>query len=189
MPAREASEIALHPCMFDQQRSPSRDENRSRDDRAVPGIAGARRLPRRTVRQGRHRGRVGRPRRDRLEVGGQGCRQSARRRSVRQPRQAARGRQGRHVQCLRVGQLLPRRGHQGRQPPARAPRHRHVCGHRRQAGVAGLYRPATRQPRRRRAVLCRHALSGAASVVRVSCRARRSGWCRRRRARAAASTR
>ena len=34
------------------------------------------------------------------------------RRSVRQPRHAARAGQGRHVQCLRMGQLLPRRRHQ-----------------------------------------------------------------------------
>src|ERR1700747_1645796 len=45
------------------------------------------------------------------------------RNSVPQPRQAARAGQGRHVQRLRMGQLLPRPGHWPEQPPARPPRH------------------------------------------------------------------
>ena len=52
--------------------------------------------------------------------------QSGRRRSVRQPRQAARAGQGRHVQRLRMGQLLPRAGHRRGQPAGRPPRHRHL---------------------------------------------------------------
>ena len=66
-------------------------------------------------------------------------------RSVLEPRPDARAGQGRHVQRLRMGQLLPRPGHQGRQPPGRAARHRHLC---RDRGAARIRRcsPASSSP-------------------------------------------
>ena len=86
---------------------------------------------------------------------------------VLQPRQDARAGQGRHVQRLRMGQLLPRPGYAGRQPPGRAARHRHLRRHRGAAGFAGVHRPAIGRQDRRRAVLLRHALSRAASARRL----------------------
>ncbi len=86
---------------------------------------------------------------------------------VLQPRQDARAGQGRHVQRLRMGQLLPRPGYPGRQPPGRAARHRHLRRHRGAAGLAGVHRAATGRQDGRRAVLLRHALSGAASARRL----------------------
>jgi hypothetical protein len=59
---------------------------------------------------------------------------------------------------------LPRGSYRRRQPPGRAPRDRGLCGHRGAAGLARLHRPAARRPHRRRPVLCRHALSRAASL-------------------------
>ena len=96
------------------------------DHGAVPGAAGARGLRRRAVCQGRHRDRMGR---SRAGVDKKTCAASDQpegRRPVQEPRQAARAGQGRHVQCLRVGQLLPRAGHRQGQPPARPPRHRQL---------------------------------------------------------------
>ena len=61
---------------------------------------------------------------------------------VLQPRQDARAGQGRHVQRLRMGQLLPRPGYPGRQPPGRPARHRHLRRHRGAAGFAGVHRAA-----------------------------------------------
>ena len=55
----------------------------------------------------------------------------------------------------------------GRQPPGRPPRHRHLRRHRGAAGFAGLHAAAARRPPRRRAVLCRHALSRAAHAGRL----------------------
>ena len=66
---------------------------------------------------------------------------------VLQPRQDARAGQGRHVQRLRMGQLLPRPGHQGRQPPGRPARHRHLRRHRGAAGFAGVT-PRSNSPAR-----------------------------------------
>src|SRR5262245_5598712 len=83
-------------------------------------------------------------------------------RSVLQSRQATRAGPGRHVQCLRVGQLLPRPGYQDRQPPGRPARHRHLCRARGAAGFTGLHRAAARRPHGRGAVLFRHPLSRAA---------------------------
>ena len=98
--------------------------------------------------------------------------------------------QGRHVQRLRMGQLLPRPGHMGRQPPGR--RRRGIVTY-----AAIVVRPdlqvftgqqlAGRHGRR--AVLLRHALSGAASARGASCRARTSSSAARRTVRVSASMR
>ena len=88
-------------------------------------------------------------------------------RPVPEPRQDARGRQGRHVQCLRMGQLLPRRGDQQGQPAGRAPRHHHLRGDRRRPEVHDLYAAAARQCPGRRAILFRDPLCRAAPARRL----------------------
>ena len=66
---------------------------------------------------------MGRPRRGRRQDRPTASRDSREgRRSLRQPRHPVRAGQGRHVQRLRVGQLLPRRRHRRRQPAGRPPR-------------------------------------------------------------------
>ena len=108
---------------------------------------------------------------------------------VLQPRQDARAGQGRHVQRLRMGQLLPRPGHPGRQPPGRAARHRHLRRHRGAAGLTGVHRRSN-SPARRSA--CR---STSARIIsrcicsKASCRARTSSSAAPRTARGRASTR
>jgi len=52
-----------------------------------------------------------------------------RREPFREPRQVAGTGQGRHVQRLRMGQLLPRSGNRPRQPAARPSRHRRLRGY------------------------------------------------------------
>ena len=82
--------------------------------------------------------------------------------------------QGRHVQRLRMGQLLPRRRHQGRQPAGRPPRHRHLRGDRGAAGFAGLHAAAACRPH---ASACRSMPAPTISRCtcwKVSCRATRS---------------
>ena len=110
---------------------------------------------------------MGRPRRGRRQDRRHLAHRRQGRRPVRQPRHAARTGQGRHVQRLRMGQLLPRRRHQRRQPADRAARDRDLCGDRGAAGFAGLHAAATGRPHGRRAVLRRHALSRAAHAGRV----------------------
>ncbi len=112
-------------------------------------------------------GRMGRPRAGRREEGRDRRHQPEGRQSVRQPRQAVRAGQGRHVQRLRMGQLLPRAGHQHRQPPARPPRHRDLFRPGGGAEFAGLHAAAARRPHHRRAVLFRHPLHRAAHAGRL----------------------
>ena len=69
--------------------------------------------------------------------------QSGGRRSLCEPRASARAGQGRHVQRLRMGQLLPRPGHRGGQPPDRPPRHRHLRRHRRAPGFCRSTPPSS----------------------------------------------
>src|SRR6267154_1565337 len=110
---------------------------------------------------------MGRPRRGRRQGDRKPGAEPQGRQSVRQPRQAFGARQGRHVQRLRMGQLLSGAGHRDRQPPGRPARHRHLRGDRGAARLAGLHRPAARRPHRGRALLCRHALCRAPSARRL----------------------
>src|SRR6266446_7048190 len=66
-----------------------------------------------------------------------------------------------------MGQLLPGAGHEHRQPPARPPRHRHLLGPGRGAGLAGVHAATARRPHHRRAVLFRHPLHRAAHAGRI----------------------
>src|SRR5262249_47735523 len=54
-------------------------------------------------------------------------------------------RQGRPVQCLRMGQLLPRSRDRPGQPATRPSRHCQLCSDRGTAGFAGLHAAAARQ--------------------------------------------
>src|SRR3984893_8568953 len=104
---------------------------------------------------------MGRPREGRGEKSRGQRHQPQGRRSVSESRPAVRAGQGRHVQRLRMGQLLPGGGDRGPQPPARPPRDRCLFRPRRAAGLAGLHAAAARQQDDRRAVLFRHSLYSA----------------------------
>ena len=134
------------------------EEARSGNHRAVPRTGGAGRLRRRPVREGGPDHRVGRSRKGRRQDPAAARDQPQGRAALRQPRQAARGGQGRSLQCLRMGQLFAGRGHQGQEPPGRPPLDRHLCGPGGARGFAGADAAAIRQPADRRAVLLRHSL-------------------------------
>ena len=93
--------------------------------------------------------------------------QTTRTQPLRQPRQDDGAGQGRSLQRLRMGQLLARREHQGRQPAGRPSLDRDLRGAGRARRFAGADAAAIRQPADRRAVVLRHALPDLADAGRL----------------------